>query len=659
MQYYEVLPLSKTGAEDQSFTYEYDGDLRIGSLVTIPLRNRFLRGIVTDVVKKPAFATKSIKKVLAEEPPVTEVQMVLAKKISQYYFSPLGDALNAILPFDFGKKRRTQNQESGIKNLESPLKLTNDQKEIVKKIQSAPKSSKFLLFGVTGSGKTEVYLQLIEDALKKGQGAIVLVPEISLTPQAMERFKKRFGKEIAVWHSAMKETEKYHEWTKIKSGEKRVVVGARSAIFTPIKNLSYIFIDEEHENGYKQDQNPRYEAQKVAEWLTDLTGAKLILGSATPRLENFYKTQNNEPASTDLGEYILCTLNKRIVQEEMPPVKIIDMRDEFKKGNKSILSESLYDAISSALKSQKQALLFVNRRGAATFVVCRDCGYVSQCPNCEVPLVYHPDEGQVLKCHHCEYKGPVPSVCPNCKSYAIRYFGLGTQKAEIEARKLFPKAKIARMDRDTTQKRGSHEEIYQSFAKNDFDILIGTQIIAKGWDLPNVAVVGVISADTTLNLPDFRSGERTFSLLTQVAGRTGRGFHPGQVFIQTYNPENYAIKAAAKHDYEGFYETEIKERQKYNYPPFSHLVKLTYSHADSQKAEKEAEKIVNSIEKELGETGIEILGPVPAFIPKIANKYRWHVVLKIKKESDINIILKKIKPNLVNWTIDINPDNLL
>lgn len=651
MQYFEVLPLTKTGTEDQSFTYEYEDDLKVGSLVTIPLRNRFLRGIVTGIVNKPTFMTKPIKKVLAKEPPVTEIQMELAKKIAEYYFSPLGDTINAILPFDFGKKRRmVQNQESGIKNLESPLKLTNDQKEIVKKIQTAPKSSKFLLFGVTGSGKTEIYLQLIAGALKNGQGAIVLVPEISLTPQTMERFKKRFGKQIAVWHSAMKETEKYHEWTKIKSGEKKVVVGARSAIFTPVNNLSYIFIDEEHENGYKQDQNPRYETTKVAEWLVNLTGAKLILGSATPRLESYYKSQINE--------YKLCSLNKRIVQGEMPPVKIIDMRNEFKKGNKSILSEDLYESIKKALRSQKQAILFVNRRGAATFVVCRDCGYVSFCPNCDVPLVYHPDEGQVLKCHHCDYKGPVPSLCPNCKSYAIRYFGLGTQKAEIEAKKLFPNAKIARMDRDTTKKRGSHEEIYQSFANNDFDILIGTQIIAKGWDLPNVAVVGVISADTTLNLPDFRSSERTFSLLTQVAGRTGRGFHPGEVFIQTYNPENYAIKAASKHDYEGFYEKEIKEREKYNYPPFSHLVKLTYTHQDSKKAEKEAEKLAEILGNELKET-VNVLGPVPAFIPKVANKYRWHVVIKINKESDINNLLTKIKANLSDWTIDINPDNLL
>lgn len=649
MQYVEILPLVKTGGGDQVFTYETEEEVRVGSLVSIPLRNRLVKGMVTAIVSKPTFVTRPLKKVLSLEPVLTEIQLNLAKKIAEYYLCDLSDVIPTMLPFEFGKKRRVTNSKQPIINkLEEPLKLTEEQTKVFKTIKAAEARSKHLLFGVTGSGKTEIYLQLIAESLNNGQGAIVLVPEISLTPQTVKRFKNRFGEQVAVWHSEMKETEKYHTWEQIKSGEKRVVVGARSAIFTPVLNLGYIFIDEEHEGSYKQDQTPRYEAGQVAEWLCELTGAKLVLGSATPKVESYQKTET--------GKYNLCLLNKRIAQEMMPPVKIIDLRDEFKKGNKSIFSEELEKAIEKALAQKKQVVLFVNRRGASTFIVCRDCGYVETCPHCEVPLTYHPSEGQVAKCHHCGYKKSVPTTCPVCGSFAIKFFGLGTQRAELEAKKRFPNAKVVRMDRDTTQKRGSHEEIYEGFAQGDFDILIGTQLVAKGWDLPNVAVVGVISADTSLNLPDFRSAERTFSLLTQVAGRTGRGYHPGEVVVQTYAPENYAIKTASKHDFLSFYEKEINDRKKYNYPPFTKLIKLTYSAASSEKAQKETVELAEVLS---GNDKIQIIGPSPAFISKLAGRYRWQLVLKASKTLQ-NDYLEKIKTKAKEgWTVDVNPESLL
>lgn len=696
MKYVEVLPLSRTGAGDQIFTYHISDDILVGSLVSIPLKNRVIRGLVVKFTKKPNFITKEVEKILAFEPILTEVQLKLAEKIADYYFCSISDVISAMLPFDFGKKRQTRDERPETRDQEKPHKLTADQQKIYKEIKDGLNPSKFLLFGVTGSGKTEIYLQLVAGALKEGKGSIILVPEISLTPQALERFTMRFGDEVAVWHSNLLETEKYDTWQKIKSGQKKVVLGTRSAIFAPISNLAYVFIDEEHETSYKQDQTPRYEAGRVAEWLCEITNTKLISGSATPRVETYKKALD--------GEYKLFTLNKRIVQDSMPPVKIVDMRDEFKKGNKTIFSDDLREAIEKALSEKKQVMLFVNRRGASTFVVCRDCGYVASCPNCEIPLTFHPldqkkgfktPQSPSLTCHHCGYETQVPAICPNCKSTAIKFFGLGTQRAEIEAKRLFPVAKIARMDRDTTKKRGSHGEIYEGFLKKDFDILIGTQLIAKGWDLPNVAVVGVISADTQLHLPDFRSAEHTFALLTQVAGRTGRGYHPGEVLIQTYNPESYSIKFAAKHDFPGFYEREIIERKKYNYPPFSTLIKMTFSSKIAEKTRKEAEEMAQGLKNSLirppepvsesqsqeipdqarnDKNDVQFFGPSPSFLPKLAGKYRYQIVIKVirdqrpetrgknteTKNQNLESVLSTIKKDYkAGWIVDVNPENLL
>lgn len=647
MYYYEVLPLTRTGAKDTTFTYESNDNIKLGKIVKIPLRNREVKGLIVKKVKKPEFDTKPISKILTDEAPLSEVQIKLALKIADYYLCNISDVIPNMLPFEFGKRRRTIPEEKQTKT-RNHLKLTDNQEKIFKDINKSKTNTTHLIFGVTGSGKTEIYLQLIDDAIKSKKSSIMLVPEISLTPQTVKRFEERFGNKVAVWHSHLKETEKYHTWNKIKSGEKMVVVGARSAIFAPIKNLAYIIIDESHESSYKQDQKPRYETIRVAEWLVKITNAKLVLGTATPKVESYAKAK--------AGKYILHELKERIVQNKMPQTEIIDMGNEFKKKNYSIFSEILRDSIIETLKSGKQVLLFVNRRGASTFVVCRDCGYAAECPNCDIPLVYHPSQGNILKCHHCGYAKKSPSKCPKCASVAIKFFGLGTQRVEIEAKKWFPKARIGRMDKDTTSRHGEHEKIYNDFAKGKYDILIGTQLIAKGWDLPNVSLVGVISADNILNMPDFRSAERTFSLLTQVAGRTGRGYHPGNVYIQTYTPENYAIRAASKHSYLEFYNREIKERKKYNYPPFSNLVKLTISGKDKEKTEDKAKKLSNNLSEKI-DNNSTIFGPTTAFIPRLSGKYRFQIIIKTKNLPKIQEVLRDI--DLKDWTYDINPESLL
>lgn len=660
MFYYEVLPLKKTGSSDQVFTYESEIEMPLGVIVRVPLRNRSVRGIVTGKVSRPDFKTRPIDKILADEPVLSDHQLRLAKKISNYYFSSLGETINSFLPFDLGKKRRAISEKKAANSKqEKPHLATENQKEIIASIKKEKPGSTHLIHGVTGSGKTEIYLQLVDEALRSGKGSIILVPEISLTPQTLSRFEKRFPGQVAIWHSQLKETEKYHSWEKLQKGEKLIVLGARSAIFMPVKNLAYIIIDEEHEGSYKQDQNPKYQTDRVASWLAELTGAKVILGSATPKLESFYKAKNNE--------YFYYSMNKRIIQDSMPPIKIVDMRTEFRKGNKSIFSDELTASIKKNLSDRKQTLLFVNRRGASTFVVCRDCGEVEKCPMCDIPLIYHPNEGNKLICHHCDFKKNVPTVCPNCKSYAIKYFGLGTQRVEIEVKKMFPKAKIARMDRDTTKKRGSHEDIFTGFKNKDYDILIGTQIIAKGWDLPDVNLVGVIAADTTLNIPDYQSAEKTFSLMTQVAGRTGRSHHQGKVIIQTYNPDNYALNFAKKHDYLNFYDQEIKSRKSYKYPPFSIFVKLSYRSKEEYKAETKANLLAEKLKNQTLGKNIYVLGAAPAFIYKKGGFFHWHIILKVtgsqkseNKEGTIVELNKKLKETLPpDWIVDVEPGNII
>ena len=542
-------------------------------------------------------------------------------------------------------------------NLSFPLTLTSDQETVYNAICESlsrgnkPGSEVFLLHGVTGSGKTEIYLQALAETIRRGKRGIVLVPEISLTPQTIERFASRFPGKVAVLHSQLSLGERYDEWRRIREGQADVVIGPRSAVFAPQPDLGLIILDEEHEWTYKQQDNPRYHARDVAVRLAGLTGATVILGSATPDVESYFHAKN--------GEYRLLELPGRVTPYEntpLPGVEVIDLRDELKSGNRSMFSRSMSTAINRALAGNEQVILFLNRRGAATYIQCRDCGFVLKCRRCDVPLTYHLDE-DMLVCHQCNYRTGVPGTCPQCGSKRIKFLGVGTQKLEEEAKVAFPGARLLRWDSDTTGRRDSHRVILEKFKNHEADILIGTQMITKGLDLPRVTLVGVISSDTALNLPDFRAGERTFQLLTQVAGRAGRGPLGGQVIIQTYSPDHYAVRAAARHDYQGLYNQEIEYRRKLRYPPFSQLASMIFSHRNDGACQREAERLKRLMNDEInvrGISGMSIIGPAPAFIHRLRGRYRWQIVLR---GFELSEFLGDI-PIPQGWAIDIDPVGL-
>ena len=502
----------------------------------------------------------------------------------------------------------------------------------------------FLLEGVTGSGKTEVYLQIIQEALSRGKTAIMLVPEISLTPQVTNRFIARFGKKVAILHSGLSNGERYDEWRKVERGEAQVVVGARSAIFAPLKNIGAIIIDEEHEASYKQDSNPRYHARDVALLRAKYNQAVLVLGSATPSLES--------RARAGKGVYHFLQLTKRAKpQAQIPEVEIVDFRDYIGQNEASNFTPVLLEAIQDRLDKKEQVVLMLNRRGYSSFVMCRECGTVDTCPNCDISLTLHMDT-KSMNCHYCGFSKGIPHTCPNCSSRSIRYYGTGTQKAYGELAEAFPQARILRMDVDTTRKKGSHEQILKEFGEGRADILLGTQMIAKGLDFPNVTLVGVLNADTALNLPDFRSSERTFQLLTQVAGRAGRAEKEGHVIIQSYNPKHYAITFAKNQDYEGFYAYEMSIRKQLAYPPYYFTVGLTLSHKIEAEVVKKSYEVLNMIRSGLSDK-VQILGPTPKPIARTHNLYHYQLIIKYRFEEHLQDVLNQI----LDWTQEkINKD---
>jgi primosomal protein N' (replication factor Y) len=667
------------------------GRVQVGSRVLVPFGRRKIEGYVVGLNPAPnQEELKDLAALLDEDPIFTPLQLALARWMAAYYLCPTVKALRAIiwplLQIKGPKKvkglwpavcgnvpdprrapksaavweviqarpgltRKELAEAAGVsprvvdsmvargllaskerielrdpcRNLPEkrsvPPVLYEEQLRAVKKIIEAldKKDGRhvFLLHGVTGSGKTEVYLQAIAAALNRGKQAIVLVPEIALTPQMIDLFRSRFGHQVAVLHSRLSDGERYDEYHRLRTGEAKVVLGARSAIFSPLEKPGLIILDEEHEPSYKQEESPRYHARTVALRLAGYTGAVVVLGSATPSLESYCQAAGG-------GTYQLLELNQRVGELTLPSVHLIDLRRELRKGNKGIFSGVLQEAIADRLSRREQVILFLNRRGYSTLVVCRECGLVLKCPHCDISLTYHAS-GR-LRCHYCNYSVMAPSLCPGCGSHYVAYLGMGTQKVEQEIRRLFPAARVLRLDSDTVGRRGAHREIIETFREGEADILVGTQMVAKGLDIPGVTLVGVINADISLHMPDFRASERTFQLLTQVAGRSGRGKKKGEVMIQTYSPEHYAITCAQNHDYRGFYRREMALRRALGYPPFTHLARLLVT----GKLEREVQEAADFLAQAVRTTNapVELLGPAPAPIGRIKDRYRWHLVLK-------------------------------
>lgn len=526
----------------------------------------------------------------------------------------------------------------------------------IKKAIAAKQNRTFLLEGVTGSGKTEVYLHAISEALAKGRNALMLVPEISLTPQMVRQVKDRFGATVAVLHSGLSTGELYDEWRKIRRGQTRVVVGARSAVFAPLANIGLIVIDEEHESSYKQEDNPRYHARNVALWRCRYHHCPLLLGSATPSLWSRARAQK--------GVYQLLRLTKRANKKKLPQVKLIDLKHVQFAGGQFDLSVELLTAIKERVARQEQVILMLNRRGFANFMLCRECGYVMKCPNCALSLTMHKDTG-LMQCHYCGYSAPIPRRCPRCHSAQIRFLGTGTQKVQEELTKLLPGVRILRMDVDTTRRKGSYKRILDAFGAHRADILLGTQMIAKGLDFPNVTLVGVVNADTGLWLPDYNASERTFELLTQVAGRAGRAEKTGTVLIQTYNPDHYAIKLAQTQDYERFYAYEMRVRHAGNYPPYYYTTLISVASRQEQNAAREAFRIKRQLQQNLHRQTI-ILGPTPSAISRLKNQYYYQILLKYKKESNLNALLHRVQEQAqrsrkygLNIFIDNEPERIM
>jgi primosomal protein N' (replication factor Y) len=566
----------------------------------------------------------------------------------------------------------------------TPPPLTTDQQTVWQTMQSAIGDSQrtaFLLHGVTGSGKTEIYLRAVAQVLKQGQKAIILVPEISLTPQTVARFAGRFPDRVTVLHSALTDGERYDTWRRARAGLIDVVVGPRSALFAPLSPLGLIVLDEEHDDSYKQEApRPRYHAREAALELARLCDATVILGSATPSLESYHRAKRGEFTLQEMPRRIMG--HTRRLQElqaryhvthsryrslddqateahylPLPPVQIVDLRAELRAGNRSIFSRALQRAMDEALSRGEQVILFLNRRGTATFVLCRDCGHVVRCPRCDVPLTFHGPRARLV-CHHCNYREPQPQRCPACGGKRIRYFGLGTERVEQTVRARWPDARLLRWDRDTAHTHEAHTNILRRFADGAADVLVGTQMITKGLDLPLVTVVGVISADTALNLPDFRSGERTFQLLTQVAGRAGRGLLGGRVVIQTYHPDHYAVVAASKHDYAAFAERELGFRREQGYPPYSRLAKLIYEDNDYTRAQTNAERLTETLRDALAREGLPVtnlMGPAPPFFARLRGRYRWQILLRHPAPpaflDDVQIP--------AGWRVEVDPVSVL
>lgn len=663
-RYADVVPDTRALLPQERYTYSVPEAMREvvreGVRVRVPFGRRTLTGLVVAVSARSDHPeVRPLSAVLDPEPLLGPTLLGLAEWVAARYCAPLPEVLKAMVPRGArpagppGGRRRGPRSESAAlaaaratHRPSEPPPLTAAQAEAARPLREAIAAGvhrRVLLHGVTGSGKTEVYLAAIDAALRRGKQAICLVPEIALTPQMIRRFAGRFPGRLAVIHSALTDSERALEWVRARSGAIDVVVGSRSAVFAPLPRLGVVVVDEEDASAYKQDRTPRYHAVDVALELGRRAGAPVVLGSATPRVETYFHAHT--------GGLELTTIAERITGRPLPPIEVVDLREELRAGNRGPLSEALIRALDQTRAEGGQSILYLNRRGTATVVLCRTCGEPLECRNCSVSLVYHAGRRR-CDCHYCGASRDLPERCPSCGSAAIRGLGMGTERLEAEVAALFPSLRLLRMDRDTVQRRDAYFEIYERFRSGEADCLIGTQMVAKGWDLGRVRLVGIVNADTSLHFPDYRSGEVTFSLLTQVAGRAGRGDEPARVILQTYSPEHYAVRHAVSHDYRGFAHDEIRVRRAHRFPPYARLVTCTVSHADDAAAEGAARRCAAELSAILGDGGgLDVLGPTPAFLHRLRGQHRWQVTLR---GTDIERAFGHL-PRGRGWSIDVDP----
>lgn len=698
----EVIPEKRTGPDKQTFSYlvpeKLQSQVQIGSIVDISFGKENIRGVTATIDShsgldlesrktgmdsrtpkgipdlrgndKVSYKLKEVKSINSEFV-IPENYINIAKWISEYYLCSLGEVVSLFLPPVISHPRIIEDTRNKIQETNN-IQLTVEQQEIFKQLKNkltAKEKKPALIFGVTGSGKTEIYLKLAAEALKLKKQVVILVPEIMLTPQTVEKFEQVFPDKICLMHSGLSKSERYLAYKQFYADEKQIIIGPRSALLVPSNKIGLIIIDEEQEDAYKQEKDPRYHAVDLAEKIAEKSNALLVLGTATPRVETYFRTQNviaSEAKQSEIRSpqpinrlrddsfYDLHELKSRYQKLILPTAKVVDLKYEIKQDNYSPISLELQKNIADVLKNKRHIILFLNRRGMATFVSCRECGEVILCPNCNIPMVYHINyDKHILNCHHCDRKTPVPALCPNCGSPKIKFFGAGVDKIETEIFKLFPKARVKKIDAKVLQNKGEYMKLYDDLKNGKIDILIGTQIVAKGLDIGTVDLVGVVSADTGLHMPHFRASEKTFSLLTQVSGRSGRKDNAGRTIIQTYWPESSAIKFAAEHNYKDFYKNEILEREKFNYPPFCRLIRVISEDKNQTKAKGELEKIAKLLEQ----NKINFIGPGPCFLNKINNKFRYHLIIKTNELPDSKITeIFKTNPYLI-W--DTDPVDLL
>lgn len=653
-----IIPEKRTNPEKEIYSYlvpeKFKGQIKVGSTVEIPFGKEVIRGVVLDLETKiisKASRHFKLKEIKSLDPHffIPENYLNIALWIKDYYLCSFGEAISIFMPPKM-KRPQSISENFGEKDCQDNVKLTQDQEKIflgIKKLLSEKSKKPALIVGVTGSGKTEIYLKIINEVLKQNEQVIFLVPEIMLTPQMIERLESYFPGEVALMHSGLAQSEKYSAYKSFFSNGKKIIIGPRSALLVPSDNLGVIIIDEEQEESYKQEKNPKYDALTLAEQIAKKTNSLLVLGSATPRVESYFKAKNKE--------YELFILDHRYNNLILPTGSIVDLRNEIKASNNSPISIKLQDKISKILSKKRKILLYLNRLGMATFVSCRECGYVFKCKNCDIPMVYHlKGLSNSLFCHHCNFVQTSSTTCPKCGGLKIKYFGAGTEKIERELARIWPKAKIIRAESKSFSKKDGYSNVYASMKRGDYDILLGTQIVAKGLDLKEIDLVGVISADTGLHLPYYKSQEKIFNLITQVSGRSGRGREDaGETIIQSYWPDSPAIRFAALHDYQGFYNEEIKSRKEFLYPPFVHLVRVISEDRTKEKSLNELTKLA----KELDRLKINYIGPGQCFLHKIRNRYRHHLIIKIKNLPDKNLYKAFLLSPYLFW--DVDPTNLL